>query len=115
MRRTLLIVFLAGAFPLLLLHRAGAQTYPIKPIRLVVPASTGSAVDLPARVIAHELSAVIGRPIVVDNVPGASGNIASAQVARTANDGYTLLMQFSAFIFNPSLYRDVSYVLIKDF
>ncbi|MCC6473609.1 MAG: tripartite tricarboxylate transporter substrate binding protein, partial [Burkholderiales bacterium] len=103
--------FAAAAFA----AAAFAQGYPAKPIKVVAPASPGSAIDVPARLIAHELASRIGRAVVVENMPGAAGNIASAQVARAAPDGYTLLLQITSFVVNPSLYGKVPYDPIKDF
>ena len=91
---------LALAAPLSLL----AQTFPSKNISLVVPNPPGGLVDTSARLVAEPLARVIGQAVVVDNKPGASGNLAYQTVARSAKDGYTLLVSYSGYhIANPIL------------
>ncbi|TXH60910.1 MAG: hypothetical protein E6Q93_05950 [Burkholderiaceae bacterium] len=75
---------------------AQAQAYPNKPIRLVVPYAAGGATDIIARAAAAEISKTIGQPVTVDNRPGAGGNVGSEMVARSAPDGYTMLMSPSS-------------------
>src|SRR6185369_14610072 len=71
---------------------AQAQGYPSKPVKLIVPFPAGSATDQVARVVGQELQAALGQPFVVDNKPGAQGTIAAEGVARSAPDGYTLMV-----------------------
>lgn len=94
-----------------------AQTaWPGKPVRIVVPFPAGGTTDILARAIAPELQRVFGQPFVVDNKPGAGGNTGAAQVARAANDGYTLLMgTVGTHAINPSLYPRMPYDHLKDF
>jgi tripartite-type tricarboxylate transporter receptor subunit TctC len=94
---------------------AGAQAYPAKPIRLIVPYSTGSATDSLARLIADKLSVSLGQAVVVENQPSANGIPASTAVARAAPDGYTLIMIAANHVVNPSLYRNVPFDPVKDF
>ena len=102
-------LFSAGAFA------AQAQTFPIKPIRLVCPFPPGGAVDIASRAIAAELSKTIGQPVSVENKPGAGGNIGGVEVARSAPDGYTLLMTTSGINgINPVLYRKMPFDPNKD-
>jgi Uncharacterized protein conserved in bacteria len=90
--------------------------YPEKPIRLVVPFDTGSVTDLLARITATELSQSLGQPVVVENRPGAGGNIGAAYVAKAPADGYTLLLgPASTNAINPSLYRNLPFDPLKDF
>jgi tripartite-type tricarboxylate transporter receptor subunit TctC len=93
-----------------------AQGYPSKPVKLVVPFPAGSATDQIARVIGLELQAALGQPFVVDNKPGAQGTIAAESVAKSAPDGYTLLVttntpQAAA----PALFKQLRYDPVKDF
>ena len=94
-----------------------AQTaWPSKPVRIVVPFAAGGTTDILARAIAPELQRVFGQPFVVDNKPGAGGNTGAAEVAKAANDGYTLLMgTVGTHAINPSLYPRMPYDHIKDF
>jgi tripartite-type tricarboxylate transporter receptor subunit TctC len=82
---------------------AAAQSYPTKPIRMVVPYSAGGGADNAARVVAQELSKSLGQQIIIDNRPGAGGVIGEEQVAKTAPDGYTVLFDASGFAINPAL------------
>jgi tripartite-type tricarboxylate transporter receptor subunit TctC len=95
---------------------AGAQTYPAKPIRFVVPFPPGGPLDIMARGIAQRLQDAWGQPVVVDNRPGAGGGIGADLVAKSPGDGYTLLMgAVSTHAINPSLYAKIPYDPQKDF
>jgi len=95
---------------------AVAQAYPEQPVKIVVGFSPGVAPDITSRLLADRFSAAWGVPVVVENVTGAGGNIATDRVAKAAPDGYTLLMAGnSALIFSPSLYDKLPYDPIKDF
>ncbi|MEN5159134.1 Bug family tripartite tricarboxylate transporter substrate binding protein [Achromobacter spanius] len=98
------------------LPAAHAQTYPAKPITLVVPHSAGGTSDILARTVAAEAAKTLGQTIVIDNKGGANGTIAAKQVASSAPDGYTLLLATaSTHGINPSLYSRISYDAVKDF
>jgi tripartite-type tricarboxylate transporter receptor subunit TctC len=88
-----------------------AQTYPARPVRVLVPASAGGPTDLFARLMAQRLSDRLGRQFYVENIGGASGNIAIGQAARAAPDGYTVLFTYSTFAINPSFFDKVPYGL----
>ena len=90
-------------------------TYPNKPIRIIVPFPPGIPLDVILRVTGQRLSTVLGQPVVVENKPGAGGNIGNEFAARASNDGYTLLGTASNFVANPSLYSRVNYDPLKDF
>ena len=106
----------AGALLALAALNAAAQTWPDKPVRLVVPFPAGSATDLAARVVGQQLQAAFGQPFVVDNKPGAGGNLAGSEVVRAAPDGYTLLFSSnSAVASNVALLKNVPYDPLKDF
>ncbi len=95
---------------------AQAQSYPNKPIRLVCPFPPGGAVDIASRATAHTLSQLLGQPVTVDNRPGAGGNIGAEITAKSAPDGYTLLMTTSGIMgINPALYSKIPFDSIKDF
>jgi tripartite-type tricarboxylate transporter receptor subunit TctC len=93
-----------------------AQEYPAKPIRLIVPFAAGGPNDISARIVADALSKSLRQPVVVDNRPGAGGNLAAEAAARSAPDGYTLFWaQAATHGINPSLYRKLGYDAIRDF
>jgi tripartite-type tricarboxylate transporter receptor subunit TctC len=94
---------------------AQAQTFPVRLIRIVVPLPPGGSNDLLARIAADRLTASLGQPAVVDNRPGASGNIGTEFVAKSAPDGHTLLMANTAHVINPSLFARLPYDPIQDF
>ncbi|WOP16808.1 tripartite tricarboxylate transporter substrate binding protein [Ottowia sp. SB7-C50] len=117
MRSTFRRQWLAAALGSLMLVAApaGAQeTYPTKPIRVVVPYTPGGVSDAVTRLVMQKLSDRLKNPIVVDNQAGANGQVGSAQVARAAPDGYTLLVVVAAHAINPSLYSKMSYAPLKD-
>jgi tripartite-type tricarboxylate transporter receptor subunit TctC len=92
-----------------------AQSYPSRPIRLVVPFAAGGPTDIVARLVAARLSDKWGQQIYVENIVGASGNIGTRVVARAAPDGYTVLVTTSGFVVNPSLYVTKPYDAIAEF
>ena len=92
-----------------------AAAYPVKPIRFIVGFTPGGGSDTVARLIALKLGETWTQPLVVDNRPGAGGNLAIELVARSAPDGYTILCASSSFSIIPSLYRDLSYSPVRDF
>ena len=95
---------------------AGAAGFPDKPIRIVVPFSAGGATDMLARLVGQRLHASWGQSVVVENRPGAGGNIGAEAVARAAPDGYTLLLVAAGFMaVNPHVYEKLTYDSVKDF
>ena len=94
---------------------ARAETYPSHPIRIVVPAGPGGITDIVARIVGQRLSERLGQPVIVDNKSGASGIIGTEVVARSAPDGYTLLMVYPSHPVNPALKQHLPYDTIKDF
>ena len=96
---------------------AHAQSvYPVKPIRLIVPFTPGGVTDTSGRYIADQLSTKLGQQVVVENRPGASGNIGSYQVASAEPDGYTLLLGFDGtLVINPHVFEKISFDTVKDF
>ena len=112
MRRTLIALLAVAAWPVAL-H---AQTYPNKPIKLIVPFPPGGNVDLSARILAPELSKELGQPIVIDNKAGAGGTLGLDAVAKSPPDGYTLGVASPVnHLAAPSLYPKLPYDSIKDF
>ena len=99
---------------LLVAGTAFAQAYPNKNIRMAVAFPPGGPVDIIARLIGPKLGDALGQPVVVENKAGASGNIATTEVARSAPDGYTLLTHSSAYAVNPTLYSNAGYDPNKD-
>jgi tripartite-type tricarboxylate transporter receptor subunit TctC len=112
---TTLIRGLAMAFALLAAGEAAAQTYPSRPIRLIVPFAAGGPTDVIARIVAQKLSESFGQQVYVEDVPGAGGNTGTAMAAKAAPDGYTILVVSTGFIVNPSMYAKVPYDPIKNF
>ena len=102
---------------LLAISLAHAQSvYPVKPIRLIVPFTPGGVTDTSGRYIADQLSTKLGQQVVVENRPGASGNIGSYQVASAEPDGYTLLLGFDGtLVINPHVFEKISFDTVKDF
>jgi tripartite-type tricarboxylate transporter receptor subunit TctC len=99
-----------------LLPSASAQQYPVKSIRLIIPFAPGGPNDISARIIADELSRSLQQSVIVDNRPGAGGNIGADAAAKSAPDGYTLFWaQAATHGINSSLYRKLGYDAIKDF
>jgi tripartite-type tricarboxylate transporter receptor subunit TctC len=97
-------------------HALAADAYPGKPMRLIVPYPPGGPADALARIVGEKLGAQMGQPMVVENRPGAAGNIGMAQGAKSAADGYTLVLAPAGNLtVNPSLYRNVPYDVGKDF
>jgi tripartite-type tricarboxylate transporter receptor subunit TctC len=99
---------------LLIAGTAFAQPYPSKPIRIAVAFPPGGPVDIIARLLGPKLSEALGQQVVVENRVGASGNVATAEVAKAAPDGYTLLSHSSAYAVNPSLFKNAGYDPVKD-
>jgi tripartite-type tricarboxylate transporter receptor subunit TctC len=94
---------------------ASAQTYPTRPVRLVVPFGAGGPTDVIARIVAQKLSDAWGQQVYTENMPGAGGNTGVATVARAPADGYTSIVVSTGFMVNPSMYAKIPYDPIKDF
>lgn len=93
-----------------------AESFPTRPIRLVVPYAPGGNVDISARIVAPPLGDVLGQPVVVDNRPGAGGNLGASLVAKSTPDGYTLLVGSSGPLsVNPVIFKNLPYDSLKDF
>jgi len=93
---------------------AAAQEWPSQPVRIVVPFTPGTGMDILARTVGPKLSAMWGQPVVVENKPGASGNIGTNFVVKSPPDGYTLMMGASTVVMNLALYKDMPYDPIAD-
>jgi len=93
---------------------AFAQTYPDKPVHMLVAFPPGGPTDIMARLVGTQLSAALGQPVVVENRVGASGNLATQEVAKAPPDGYTLLIHSSAYAVNPTLFSNAGYDPAKD-
>jgi tripartite-type tricarboxylate transporter receptor subunit TctC len=94
---------------------AAAETWPAHPVRVMVPFTAGGPTDVLARLIGEKLSRAWGQPVVVENRGGAGGNIGTELAARAASDGYTLLLNPSSHVINPSLYGKLAYDPLADF
>ena len=114
--RTLAILTALCAIALSAIPAAAQQTYPSKPIRLVVPYPAGGATDFFARLVFTKMSETLGQQVVVENRPGAGTAIGASEVARSAPDGYTLLLgDAGTYAFNPTLYKKLTYDPVRDF
>ena len=91
------------------------SSYTDKPVRVIVPFTAGSGTDLIARTVGEHMSRGLKQPIVVENRPGAGGTLGAAQVARSAPDGYTLLIHSAGHVANPAIYPGLPYDTLKDF
>ena len=94
---------------------AHAQTYPAKPIRMIVPTAAGGSVDFFARLVASKMSAALGQQVVVENRAGSGGVVGTDVAAKAAPDGYVLLMAYGSHVINPSLYPKLPYDTERDF
>ena len=109
---------LSAAIAILLLlvpHAPQADEFPTHPLKLLVGAPAGGTTDTIARAIAEPMAAALKQPVLVENRPGAGGNLAAAAVARSAPDGYTLLVSFSSHTINATLYPTLPYDPVADF
>ena len=108
---------IAASFFALILATSGAlaQTYPVKPVRLIVPFPPGGGVDVVARGFGQKYGEGWGQPVVIDNRPGAGGNIGAEAVAKSAPDGYNLLVTTTGHAVAPSLYKKLPFDPIRDF
>src|SRR3954469_3244704 len=95
--------------------QATAQSYPTKPVQVILAFTPGSAVDIVGRIVTAKLAEMWGQPVVNENRSGAGGSIGSAVVARAAPDGYTLLVTSNAHTVNPAIYAHLPYDTVKDF
>jgi tripartite-type tricarboxylate transporter receptor subunit TctC len=94
---------------------AWGQTYPNKPVRLIISFTPGSSTDIVGRAVAAKLQEMWGQPVVAENRPGAGGTVGSEFVLRSDPDGYTLLANSSAHVANPGIYKDMRYDTLRDF
>ncbi len=92
-----------------------ASQYPTKPLKVIVPVTTGGPSDLVARILGDKLAASLGKPVIIENRPGASQTVGSAAVAKSDPDGYTLLQAAANMAINPILMSDLPFDTIKDF
>ena len=103
------VLSMALAFP------ACAQPYPTRPIKIIVPFGPGGFTDVAARILQKELAPVIGQPVVIENKAGAGSTIGTADVAKAAPDGYTLVMVSTTHVISPHLYKSMQYDALRDF
>jgi tripartite-type tricarboxylate transporter receptor subunit TctC len=108
---TIMMVFATTMF---LVINVGAQDYPTKPVKVIIPFSGGSATDTIARAVSKKLSEIWGQPVVAENVPGKGGTIGASAVAKAPPDGYTLFV-YGAFAISPYFHRNLPYDPLKDF
>ena len=107
--------FCAAIAVLMLAQAARAEDFPARPVKILVGAPAGGTTDTMARAIADPLAAALKQPVLVENRPGAGGNLAAAAVAKSVPDGYTLLVSFSSHTINATLYPSLPYDPVADF
>ncbi len=110
-----IFAFFVLAFGTMIAYPAAAQSYPTKPLRLIVASAAGGSPDIAARNFANELSLQLGKQVVVDNRPGASGIIGYEMLARAVPDGYTLGYIANIFTTTPSMFSKLPYDSTRDF
>jgi tripartite-type tricarboxylate transporter receptor subunit TctC len=115
LRHLMSLALAAMAATLLSAGEAAAQAYPVKTVRMVVPASPGGASDLIARMVAPPLTEMLGQPFIVENRVTSGGIIGTQQVAQSAPDGHTLLVTFDTFATNPFLFKNLQWDPVRDF
>jgi tripartite-type tricarboxylate transporter receptor subunit TctC len=109
--KTVLVMVLCALAPAM----AVAQSWPVKPVKIVVSSGAGGAADILARLIAERLTSTLGQPVIIDNKPGVGGHLGAEIVARSPADGYTLLMSGSpTHSVGPHLYKNLSYDPMRD-
>src|SRR5437867_3696276 len=113
-RRTFLRLAAGAAALPVIPHVAWAQAYPSRPVRLIVPFAPGGTTDIIARLIGLWLSERLGQQFVIENRPGAGGNIGAEAVVRATADGYTLLIAAGANAIGTSLYQNLTFNFIRD-
>src|SRR5580658_6955367 len=113
-RRRFLHLAAGAVAPMALARVARAETYPARPVRLIVPVAPGGALDIIARVIGQRLSEQLGQPFVIENRPGAGTNVGVEAVVRAPADGYTLLLIPASVTANATLYKDLNFNFIRD-
>lgn len=106
---------LSATAMLLITVPAAAQTYPSKPVRMVIPFAAGGNTDIIGRIFAPKMSEILGQQIIIDNRGGAGGTIGTEAVMRAAPDGYTLLMASAGHTINPAMFKKLPYDSVRDF
>jgi tripartite-type tricarboxylate transporter receptor subunit TctC len=114
-RRRHLQVIAAAAITPALPRVSCAQSWPAKPIRVIIPFTAGSTIDIVARIVFEPLGRQLGQALVIDNRGGAGGTVGAAAVARAEPDGYTLMAHSSAHVTTPAIYPNAPYDTAKDF
>jgi tripartite-type tricarboxylate transporter receptor subunit TctC len=107
--------FLTGLLLAFMATSVWAQSWPTRPVRMIIAFPPGGPTDLVSRVLAQRLSEQLGQQVIVDNKPGAGGNLAAELAARATPDGYTIFYNTSAIVIGPALYGKVNYDTLKDF
>jgi tripartite-type tricarboxylate transporter receptor subunit TctC len=113
-KRSTFVVAALTLLPALLSYPAASQQFPQRPVRLVVPLTPASGADIAGRIVGRQLGEIWKQTVLVDNRPGAGGQIGTQIVVRAAPDGYTLLVQSSSHTVNPSIYKNLPYDSLKD-
>jgi tripartite-type tricarboxylate transporter receptor subunit TctC len=114
MRRWKFIILLAGAAMMLPAAARAAETFPTRPLRLIVPYPPGGGTDIVGRILGQKLHETLGQPVVIDNRSGAGGTLGTALAAKSAPDGYTLLLVPTSHVINPSIYVKLPYDTERD-
>ena len=109
------VAFVAVISVLIVPSWALAQGYPSKPVRVVVPWPAGGLIDVSGRIVFQKISETLGQQFIIDNRPGATGSIGADLVAKSAPDGYTIMVHSTSHVSNPHIYNKLPYDTLKDF
>ena len=114
MKKQWLLIAIATCLLMGVVATVSAQEYPTRPIHVIVPLTPGSGADIAGRIVAKYMTTGMGQPVVVENRPGAGGQIGTVAVVKSAADGYTLMVQSASHAANSAIYKTLQYDPLKE-